>query len=523
MKMTAKITLCLVLLSNSMFSQQFPIQWGPILRSSGYLLDIIPKSNTSFYSLRWTGGLGSFRIVEHNNLVEVQQARIKPVIESGYATIESAHYHGDKLVVFLSDRANGKMGLYSQELGDDLLPLGPTNLIAEYANGRVGAKPNFNIISSQNRKYLGVVWEIPGRKETSDVYGYVILDSTLSATQSGEYTLPFGGNMSTINEDHISNSGDYFLLVTEHKERNDRLLVRSFENFKAIHIYKIRQNELKEFSIDVAGKRIDDIFISSNDQNIIALSGLYGNGNFQGVEGVFSVRLDANADIISNQSMVPFSTQILKDNRTDRQMDRMERRSQSNGQSPQIYNYTLRGIFTLQDGTSVGSVEQYFVQTRTNYDSRTGISTTTSYYYYNDIIAFRIGLDGKFMWETRIDKQQVSVNDGGPYSSYISFTNEKSFDFIFNDNKRNYNELGDYSQFDDNSSYSYNLSQRNNVVANCTIDITSGLMERKVLFSRKELSSIILPKMVKINQKDKELLLFAIARGKERFGILSYK
>ena len=522
--MKVKTSIFFLLIVTKLFSQDFPIQWGPILKSSGYLLDIIPKNNTSFYSLRWSGGgLGSYRIVEHDNLEEVQKARIKPVINSSYATIESAHYHGGKLVVFLSDKANGMMGLYCQELGPDLLPTDNSNLIAEYANSKIGSKPNFNIISSQNRKYLGVVWEVSGRKEESDVYGYVILDSNLTTVQQGEYTLPFSGNMSTINEDHISNTGDYFLLLTEHNERNDRLLVKAYENFKALHIYKIHNDELKEFSIDVNGKRIDDIYISSNDKNTISLSGLYGDGKYQGIEGVFSVRLDATKDSISSVGMIPFSSQIFKDNMSDRQMDRFERKNQSRGQAPQIYNYSLRGIVTLDDGTSVGSIEQYFVQTRTNYDSRTGISTTTNYYYYNDIIAFRIGLDGKFMWETRIDKQQVSINDGGPYSSYTSFTNGKTLNIIFNDNKRNYDELGDFSRFENNSTYSYNLSQRNNAVANCSIDIETGQLVRKVLFSRKELSSIIIPKMMKVNQKDKELLLYAITRGKERFGILSFK
>ena len=518
------ISAMLFMLSLPLFCQDFPIEWGPILKSSGALLDIIPKNNTSFYTLRWSGGgLGSYRIVEHDNMEEVQKARIKAVVNSSYATIESAHYHGGKLIVFLSDKANGMMGLYSQELGPDLLPIDNSNLIAEYANPKMGSKPDFTIISSQNRKYLGVVWKINGKKEASDLYGYVVLDSTLTSIQNGEYTLPFSGNMSTINEDHISNSGDYFLLLTEHNERNDRLLVKSYENFKALHIYKIRDNELKEFTIDVDGKRIDDIFISSNDKNTISLSGLYGNGKYQGIEGVFSVRLDASKDSIITMGMIPFGSQIFKDNMSDRQMDRFERKNEAKGQAPQIYNYSLRSIFTLEDGTSVGSIEQYFVQTRTNYDSRTGISTTTNYYYYNDIIAFRIGLDGKFMWETRIDKQQVSINDGGPYSSYKSFTNEKTLNFIFNDNQRNYDEFGDFSRDENNSAYSYNLSPRNNAVANCSIDIETGALVRKILFSRKELSSIVIPKMIMVNQKDKELLLYAITKGKERFGILSFK
>ena len=518
------ISAMLFMLSLPLFCQDFPIQWGPILKSSGALLDIIPKNNGSFYSLRWSGGeLGSYRIVEHDNMEEVQNARVKSVVNSSFATVESVHYLGGKLIVFLSDKANGMMGLYSQELGTDLLPIDNSNLIVEYANPKIGSKPNFTVISSQNRKYLGVVWKINGKKEDSDLYGYVILDSTLTSIQKGEYNLPFSGNMSTINEDHISNTGDYFLILTEHNERNDRFLVKSYENFKALHIYKIHENDMKGFTIDVDGRRIDDIFISSNDKNTITLSGLYGNGKYQGIEGVFSVRLDASKDSMLTKGMIPFGSQIFKDNMTERQIDRFERKNQSRGQAPQIYNYSLRGIFTLEDGTSVGSIEQYFVQTSTDNDPRTGTSTTTNYYYYNDIIAFRIGLDGKFMWETRIDKQQVSINDGGPYSSYKSFTNEKTLNFIFNDNKKNYDELGDFSRDENNSAYSYNLSPRNNAVSNCSIDIETGVLVRKILFSGKELSSIVIPKMILVNQKDKELLIYAITRGKERFGILSFK
>ena len=164
--MKLKTCILFLLIAANLFSQDFPIEWGPILKSSGALLDIIPKNNTSFYSLRWSGGgLGSYRIVEHDNMEEVQKARIKPVINSSYATVESVHYHGGKLIVFLSDKANGMMGLYSQELGPDLLPTDNSNLIAEYANPKMGSKPNFTIISSQNRKYLGVVWKINGKKE----------------------------------------------------------------------------------------------------------------------------------------------------------------------------------------------------------------------------------------------------------------------------------------------------------------------------------------------------------------------
>jgi hypothetical protein len=121
-----------------------------------------------------------------------------------------------------------------------------------------------------------------------------------------------------------------------------------------------------------------------------------------------------------------------------------------------------------------------------------------------------------------IPKSQVSINDGGPFSSYVSFTNDKKLYFIFNDNNRNYNEDGSFAR-SQNSLYSLNLSKRRNAAAIASIDLATGEVNRNTLFTRKELKSIVIPKMFKINLVDRELLLYSIMGGKERFGILNFK
>jgi len=50
----------------------------------------------------------------------------------------------------------------------------------------------------------------------------------------------------------------------------------------------------------------------------------------------------------------------------------------------------------------------------------------------------------------------------------------------------------------------------------------NGDIERKTLFTRKELNSIVVPKMFKLDSPNKELLLYAIMSGKEKFGILNF-
>ena len=69
--------------------KDFDLFWGQLERSPGTLLEILPKNNTDFYSLRWSGGrtIGTYRVVNHENLQLRSQARIKQVAQTGIANL----------------------------------------------------------------------------------------------------------------------------------------------------------------------------------------------------------------------------------------------------------------------------------------------------------------------------------------------------------------------------------------------------------------------------------------------------
>jgi hypothetical protein len=187
------------------YVQEIPVSWGGLERQSGSLLEILPRTNSDFYALRWTGGrtFGSYQITNHENLTFIQKKRIKQVAEHGIANFERALNFGDKLHIFLSDRNNGQMSLYDQVCDSEMELSGSTELIASYSNNKLNAKPNFKILQSLNRQYIGVVWEIPGKRSTSDLYGYKVFDIAMNVVQSGEYVIPLDGNLTTINEHYL--------------------------------------------------------------------------------------------------------------------------------------------------------------------------------------------------------------------------------------------------------------------------------------------------------------------------------
>ena len=516
-----------VLSQNEYSNNNFDLQWGTLERSPGSLLEILPQNNTNFYSLRWSGGrtFGTYRIVEHQNLQQENQGRIKQVAQSGIANFETAFYVGERLYIFLSDKVNGELVLYAQPYTQELVPDGPSVAVANYSNNKMNAKPNFGIIASENKEYVGIVWEIPGRKTISDAYGYVILDEYLNKLNEGAYNIPLNGNLTSINEHHISNTGDYFLSLTEHKRPNDRLFSKDYDNFRALHVYKIKNDALTEFSLNIQDKRIDDIKMSSNDDGMFTLSGVYGNSEIKQnrrkhmVEGIFIIRIDTDIDSMVFEGFIPFRKEFISMNFNEKSSLRSRRKR---NREQELYNYKIRDIFTLNDGSLVGSIEQYYIFERSSYDSRTGLTSTIYYYYYDDIIAFKIANNKTFEWQKKINKSQISTNDGGPFSSYSSFTDGSKLYFIFNDNLKNYNEEGEFSQ-NAGDCYPFNLSRRKNIAAITAVDLESGSLTRNMLFSRKELKSIVVPKMFKLDLLQNRLLLYALIGGKERFGTLKIK
>jgi hypothetical protein len=533
-----KILLVLVLWWHVSSAQNFPITWGPLERSNGYLIDILPKNDLDFNTLRWTGGssFGSYRLVSYENLSAIQQEKLKLVTETGLCNFVDALSFGKGTVVFLSDRMKSSMMLYAQYY-DEALGMNASKFLAEYENPKFDAKPNFTIIPSQNRKFVGIIWELEGKGINNDFYGYKIINDSLQVVNEGEYNVPFDGNLSTINDHHISNTGDYFICLTEHNKANDRMFTRSFENFKALHVYKANGKELNEFTIDLQGKRVDDLVMSSNEQGAFALTGIYGTGNKNGMEGIFSIQIDPNNNALNAQSFIPFGNELVKESWNTRQQDRFSSNGTWNDPNnfnnpgtfnsrdnigPQLYDYRMRDFFTLADGSMVGSMEQYFVFQRTTYDGRTSFTTTVNYYYYDDIIAFRISKDGQMLWQKRIPKSQVSTNDYGEFSSYCSFQSEKSLNFIFNDHLKNYDESGNYDRTGENY-YSFNLSKKNNAVSLVKIDLETGNITREMMETRKDLDAIVVPKQCRVDHLNKNILIYSIAGSQERFGILNYK
>lgn len=516
------VILFFILFSQLAFGQLYDVQWGNLEKGMGRLLSLMPKSGKEFYTLRWTGGvlLGSYKVSKHENFKITATGRIEMKANEGMANFEGARVIGERLFVFLSDRLEGKNHFYMQEYGKDILPKGPAIELASYELEKGKAKGFFNVISSRDNQFFGVIWEIPGKKEEKDRYGFKIYDTEMTEISEGDYKLPYEGQLSKIDQHYLSNTGDYFISVVEFTPAAEKKMFRSYLNYKAMHILHITNEGIDDFEINLSGKRVEAMTMNSDDKRIFTLTGIYGDENIAGVSGLFFLRANFDKQEVIDEGFEKFGKDFITQDWTNRQKEKAEKREQRGRGEPQLYNYVMRQTEVLKDGSIVGSLEQYYVVVSTYTDPRTGSSRTTYTYYFNDIIAFKVGPEGGFDWLKKINKYQVSTNDGGPYSSYARFVDNNKLCFIFNDNVKNYDLQGNFLLGD--KLYPANFGKKRNVVAIVEVDLEDGGVTRKTFFDREEISALAVPKMFYIDYKTKELLLYAVYGKKERFGILKF-
>ena len=289
-----------------------------------------------------------------------------------------------------------------------------------------------------------------------------------------------------------------------------------------MHIFHINPDGIEEFTLNLEGKRVEAMTMNSDNEKVMTLTGIYGDQGKAGVSGLFYLRADFDDQSIIDEGFEKFGKDFITQDWSDRQKEKAEKREKKGKGEPQLYNYVMRQAEVLKDGSIVGSIEQYYVVVTTYTDPKTGSTRTTYTYYYNDIIAFKVNTDGDFDWLKRINKYQVSTNDGGPYSSYARFIDNGKICFIFNDNVKNYDEQGKYSVKENGTVYAANYGKKKNVVAIVELDMDGGDLKRKTFFDRKEITAIAVPKQFSIDYNTKEMLVYAVYGKKEKFGILKF-
>jgi hypothetical protein len=513
----------LLCLQSQLFAQVPEWQWGEFSRSKGPLIQILAEEGQDFKTIHATNQIsgGQYLLTKFNGLTPIEGIKIKPVTPSGFGYYQQTILVGNNTYVFIADRAGKEMKLYVKKLDAEFNELEVTELIS-YNDPSPNPLPNFSIIQSPDRSYIGVFFNIAGKRNVADTYGYQVYNNSFELTSSGEYNLPFDANLSSVEDYFLTNDGELFVGVIE-LSNNENQTIKTRRIFKNLHVYQLSRAQIKDYTFELEGKRITNFIMNSNGKDNLTLFGIFSNSEWMDLQdGYFNAQIDLNADTVEAVGFIPFSKEIMLSEHRESEQLRIERKLERRNETPQLSRYEVRDIFTLADGSYVGSIEKYDVYTNVSYNSQTGQRTTYTYYYYNDIVAFCIDTNGQLLWEQRIPKRQYSVNDYGPYSSYASFLGKQSICFIFNDTELNYDANGQFLQ-SGHEVATFSLSKNRNVGALVQIDLKTGVQTRQIGHQRKDENTLLVPKAFTFDLKNKGLYTYGIFGPQEKFGYLQFK
>jgi len=290
------------------------------------------------------------------------------------------------------------------------------------------------------------------------VYTAKLYDDDLSLMEEFEIDIPIPGFNTLARQ--IGNNGRVYILGHELLVTKDQSKLinrkRVVEGDSYVLTIDPGTGDMEQQKIQLGnGRKIEMMGFSILDNGNIQIVGLLGKES-GGTDGSFSILYDNNLNEISQSEHIfedEFITQTWSE-RAQKKADRKNQRRALQGKekdTPEFYSYYIDHIVQREDGSSLMLAEQYYVVvTSHTYTDANGNRTTTYtyHYYYNDIIAVSFDENGEYEWKQLIEKRQVSVNDGGYYSSYFIVNSEDKTSIIFNEFVSNLKEKGSSTRKD---------------------------------------------------------------------------
>ena len=341
-----------------------------------------------------------------------------------------------------------------------------------------------------------------------------VLSDDLKVLWNKEIKLPFEDELFDLESYRVDNDGDVYLLglIYNEKRKSKR---RGAPNYKyQIFAYRDKGKTVKEYPVSLADKFITDMQIEVlNNKNLIC-AGFYSEKGTYSIRGTYFLTVDAKTKEIKTKSFKDFGIDFITQNMTEGQAEKAKRKEEK-GQQNEMYEYDLDRLLVGKDGSAILLGEQYYVktQTQTHYVNGHSQVTTSTHYYYNDIIAVKVDPSGKIEWNEKIAKRQHTVNDGGFYSSYTMAIVKGELCFIFNDDAKNvsYNGVGKVANFRGGKESLVMLVQLDN----------KGKQTRQPLFRASDLEVITRPKVCE-QITNNEVILFGQRRKTQQFASVTF-
>lgn len=503
-------------------SKKVTILWGAEQKESkkSTLSDIVGYDKTGFYAIKREKKVLT---IEHFNMQMNKTKSIELNLEeqNKEKEFEFIINLNKKLYLFSSFR-NQKLKknfLFMQTIDNKSLLLNKDlKMIAEidYSENSRYNSGSYSYELSRDSSRVLIYYNLPYNKGESEKFGFHVFDNNFNQVWEKNVVLPYKDELFEIQDYKVDDTGNVYLLGVIFKGK--RVERRKGEpNYKyQILSYTGNGSEMREYPVEIPGTFLTDMQIAINDDQDIICGGFYSAEGTFSIKGSYFLKINSETKEILTKEFKEFGIDFITQNMTEKKEEKAKKRAES-GKDIELYQYDLKDIILRDDGGAVLIGEQFYVVTTTVKMSNGNGGTTTSstsQYFYNDIIVISISPDGSIDWNEKIPKKQVTVNDGGFYSSFaVSVVKDKLY-FVFNDHPNNlfYKKQGKLSNFNKGP---------DSVMVLVELD-SQGNQTREALYNAKKSGILTRPKVCE-QISDNEMILFGQDNKIHRFARLTFK
>lgn len=499
-----------LLLTFFSFSQN-DIIWGEVQEEKSDLQQIIPLSESSFYSIsiKPTSGLGIdtiFILNRYENLKKVSFGNLQLKIREKLTHFEGFKLVNDQICVFLSIIEGTDKILYVQKYTKECLPTETPFEISRYAiPNKLTRKGNYSIVQSENKAYIAVYSEIPGTKKENDQLIHAIYNNKWELISKGQIFSNLPADKIRISNSFLTQKGELFVVSKVFNTSE------SFRLNKAdLLVDKIQVEELIKDGSSINLIELDSAthvstFSIAESKNTLVFVSLLSDKDEISTKNFFTFKLDLGSKKILSHKIFALKQEKLKS---------LWNVLLGSEEKP-LFQYKINYLSLQEDGSFLLGLEQNYQKMKS--PDLNGTNNTLTY-FYNDILLYKIKANDEIAWETKIDKYQKSFNDGAPNSSFISFLKKDKWMFYFNDNLGNYDTEGLFFQ----CHAATDFSVKSTILAQVEVNVLTGESKRKVFIKKNDSNILLSPKKSINNFSKQQLILFSYFNSKEKFGLMNY-
>lgn len=555
----------IVTFTNTLLSQTKNIQWGSI-DSDGRFDEIVRSKNGNYYGIRSVGNFieelsNNYKtylsLIEGTNITK--SIELKTSIQGVRAEYRGMTLINNQLVIFYSSNEKNNYKVFRQVFTDNLIEQNvELELVSFELPKKYASESEIKIIQSSNGQFGGILYVIEDNSKKEMSFGYTLMDSSLSVYSKGYQTIPKDANYLSYGTQLVGNKGELFVSFNEkfsasRKKMKNGLLnnfrigpfsllpiqtlyqLDDYDDYDAIqriHVYKSEQELTVSLSCDLSKNSINKYKMGMNpDGNLVLIGSFLRVKNDKiitrsdlSMNGLFTLQFDFQNKKVSRENFIDLSLNVYTYGLSDRKKQRIEDNYAQGKLLPRLYDFRLKDVTILENGTILGHLEQ--IERNVTYSSNnmgygpygTGYGGNTNYtttanvtYCFKDIIVFALKADGSIHWMKKIQKNQVAGTYNGAFVSCFSYQTNTHYNLLFTDNSKNYADNGVF--ISDKKVYGSPAFAKNNIISIVKMNTLTGETKREQFLPKLENDGYYIPRDFMYDSLTNSMLVMSINGG----------